>query len=211
MTFYWSSWVDRFCKWINEATARWWPEALWLISTALVSGMVVSYWETGLIFGGEWWEAMTAFGTVGAVVISLWLADWQRRRDVESLLVTPSMSMFAGCRGGLFCVNVVSNGIRPATVKGVAIVSKHTSAKLQVLQFFRQNMQLPACLQYGDSLYLECNVGFHEKIERFLAEDCDSRTDGLEIEISTTLQSFKTPVDGLLLDLINRSFQFSAE
>lgn len=69
-------WLERPCNWINKTVARWWAEALCFISAALLSGMVVSYWTTNKVYGGPWWEAMTAFGTVGSVVLAICLASW---------------------------------------------------------------------------------------------------------------------------------------
>lgn len=69
-------WLEGPCNWINKTAARWWAEVVCFISAALLSGMVVSYWKTGKVYGGQWWEAMTAFGTVGSVILAICLASW---------------------------------------------------------------------------------------------------------------------------------------
>ncbi|KGP01110.1 hypothetical protein JT27_15035, partial [Alcaligenes faecalis] len=75
-------WLEVPCSWINRTAARWWAEAICFISAALLSGMVVSYWKTDKVYGGQWWEAMTAFGTVGATGIAAY-AIWRNRLDAE--------------------------------------------------------------------------------------------------------------------------------
>lgn len=58
--------MNKLCDLLNRVAARWWPETLWFFSCALVTLMAGSYFHTGQVFGAKWWEAMTAFGTVGA-------------------------------------------------------------------------------------------------------------------------------------------------
>ncbi|URW84453.1 hypothetical protein NBV64_08940 [Alcaligenes sp. DN25] len=67
-------WLEGPCHWINKTAARWWAETLWFFSCALVVLMAGSYFHTGQVFGAKWWEALTAFGTLAAVLVALFLA-----------------------------------------------------------------------------------------------------------------------------------------
>lgn len=78
-------WLEGPCNWINKTAARWWAEALCFISAALLSGMVVSYWKTDKVYGGQWWEAMTAFGTVGSVIAAIAIPFWQYAKQLKEL------------------------------------------------------------------------------------------------------------------------------
>lgn len=81
-------WLEGACHWINKTAARWWAEALWFVSALLLSGMVVSYWKTGKVYGGQWWEAMTAFGTVGSVIAAIAIPFWQYAKQLKELRLT---------------------------------------------------------------------------------------------------------------------------
>lgn len=84
--------MNRFCKCINKAATRWWAEALWFVSAALGSSMMVSYWSTKKVFGAQWWELMTAFGTVGAVVATLGHHWYRQRREREQLVILANLA-----------------------------------------------------------------------------------------------------------------------
>lgn len=77
--------MDKLRGWINKTATRWRAEALWFTSAALVGSMVASYCKTGKVFGGQWWEAMTAFGTVGAVIVAVAFPLWQSAKQAREL------------------------------------------------------------------------------------------------------------------------------
>lgn len=148
---------------------------------------------------GNW---VAGIGAFGAVATSLWLADRQRREDVQSLVITLKHA-FVGAlhlEGPFLSIDIVSEGRRPATVTGVAILSKHASTKLQIVQFHHASDRFPASLQYGDSLGLLCLRDFHIEISSFLDRFCGGRTDGLELSVSTTLRRFKVPIEASVLE-----------
>ena len=59
-------------------------EMLGALAAGVALGGVISFtllsyfWEWGVLKGARWWDVMTAFGTVGAVVFSLAAAMWLR-------------------------------------------------------------------------------------------------------------------------------------
>lgn len=63
-------WLERPCTWINKAASKWWSEAIWFIVSAVICGAAVSYLLTGLVLGANWWDLLTAFGTIGATVFA---------------------------------------------------------------------------------------------------------------------------------------------
>lgn len=68
------SWLEWPCQVINRVGKKWWAEALWFTSTALISCMVVNYWRTGKVFGEEWLDVMAVFGTVATASVAVGIA-----------------------------------------------------------------------------------------------------------------------------------------
>ncbi|MDT8470697.1 hypothetical protein OYC61_014085 [Alcaligenes nematophilus] len=50
------------------------------------------FWEWGAVKGAKWWEVMTAFGTVGAVVVTLSHLWYRHRKDSAQLLVLADLA-----------------------------------------------------------------------------------------------------------------------
>lgn len=80
-------WLEGPCRWINETADAWGAEVLWFTASALISAATASFLITGLALGATWWDLMTAFGTVGAVLTSLYLAKEKREKRQESASV----------------------------------------------------------------------------------------------------------------------------
>ncbi|WP_147293820.1 hypothetical protein [Alcaligenes faecalis] len=63
--------LERPCQVIDGIAKKWWAEVLWFISAALASYLAVASWLRAGFFDGRWVEALTALGTISAVVVAL--------------------------------------------------------------------------------------------------------------------------------------------
>lgn len=70
--------MRKLCGWINRVIVGYWIEAIWFGAGALIGGAIACYWLTGLVFGADWWDALAAIGTVGAVFVAVSLAFWSQ-------------------------------------------------------------------------------------------------------------------------------------
>lgn len=70
--------MRKLSGWINRVIVGYWIEAIWFGASALIGGAIACYWLTGLVFGANWWDALAAIGTVGAVFVAVFLAFWSR-------------------------------------------------------------------------------------------------------------------------------------
>ncbi|MGO3741998.1 hypothetical protein [Kerstersia sp.] len=57
------------------------------VAGVAVGGGMVSFFITGKFFGAEWWDGLTAVGTVGATVSALWWALHDKRAARKKLLI----------------------------------------------------------------------------------------------------------------------------
>lgn len=163
------------------------------------AGASVSYEQFGglilplLSTAGSW---VAGVGALGAVVVSLWLSDKQRREDVELLKVKPQISIVTGVEGWLISVEIVSAGKRPAVVQSLVIASRDSKMSIHVVNFFHQSRELPAALSYGEKINLILKSGFERDIARYVNEHCGGKSDNLEVRVSTTLSEFTARLDG---------------
>lgn len=150
---------------------------------------------------GDW---VSGIGALSAVAVTLWLADKQRREDVESVRVSVRSAITDTGYGGWFIsVGLTSDGKRTAKVTGLSIQSPHSKKYLHVVQFWMGSDPLPASMMYGDSLSLNLEPGFDRRIKQFVAEHCSGNANGLKFVVKTTLHEFSGSIHKKLLTLSN--------
>lgn len=151
---------------------------------------------------GGW---VSGVGALSAVVVSLWLADRQRREDVEHLNVLPQLSFIAGL-GWMISIRVVSDGRRPATVTSVVISSKHANIEFHLINFYHKNKDLPASLQYGESLDLIGAISLRAELVDYIAKYCGGKLDGLVVRVRTTTSHFSGGIEGNVLPYLRGEY-----
>jgi hypothetical protein len=157
----------------------------------------VSYvwdWNTA----GSW---VSGIGALLAVLTTLWLADKQRREDVEHLQVSVNTALAHPDRPWFISIEVVADGKRPATVRGVTITSPHAKHAVYMTGFLSFSDQLPIQLSYGEKANFHLDYGTEDLIKGFVVDHCNGQPDGLKAVISTNLNSFTAPFHKNLLTL----------
>ncbi|KAF6687175.1 hypothetical protein HFD98_24355 [Pseudomonas sp. EKM23D] len=147
---------------------------------------------------GGW---VSGIGALAAVLTTLWLADKQRREDVESLRVTINMSLIHPDKPFFITVQAVADGKRPATIRGITFASPYASSALHVTGFMAFGNQLPIQLSYGEKADFHLDYGIERQLRNFVDEHCKGKSVGLKVVISTNLNSFSTKVDRHYLSL----------
>lgn len=148
---------------------------------------------------GGW---VSGIGALAAVLTTLWLADKQRREDVENLRVSVRSAITnTGEEGWFIALGITSDGKRPVKVTGVSVQSPHARNYLHIHQFWLGSDHLPAAMTYGDSISLHLTPGFDRQISRYVERYCRGNTSGLKFVVSTTLHEFKASIDKNMLTL----------
>ena len=148
---------------------------------------------------GGW---VAGIGALAAVLTTLWLADKQRREDVENLRVSVRSAIADTGEGGWFiALGITSDGKRPVKVTSLSVQSPHARNYLHVSQFWWGSDPLPAAMTYGDSISLHLAPGFDRQISGYVHQHCHGKTAGLQFVVSTTLHEFKASIDKNLLTL----------
>lgn len=147
---------------------------------------------------GGW---VAGIGALAAVLTTLWLADKQRREDVESLRVTINMSLIHPDQPWFITVQAVADGKRPATIRGLTFTSPHASSAFHVTGFMAFGNQMPTQLSYGEKADFHLDYGIERQLRGFVDEHCKGKSAGLKVVISTNLNSFSAKVDRHYLSL----------
>ncbi|KRP59080.1 hypothetical protein [Pseudomonas trivialis] len=148
---------------------------------------------------GGW---VAGIGALAAVLTTLWLADKQRREDVESLRVSVRSAITnTGEEGWFIALGITSDGKRPVKVTGVSVQSPHARNYLHIHQFWLGSHPLPAAMTYGDSISLHLTPGFDRQINRYVEQYCRGNASGLKFVVSTTLHEFNASIDKNMLTL----------
>lgn len=148
---------------------------------------------------GGW---VAGIGALAAVLTTLWLADKQRRDDVESLQVQVRSAIAMNGQGGWFiALNVISDGKRPVEVTSISITSPHAKAYMPITVLAYGSSALPASLSYGQRASFHLHAGYEREIGSFVNSHCGGRSSGLKVVIGTTLKDFSAPLPGHLLTL----------
>jgi len=147
---------------------------------------------------GGW---VSGIGALAAVLTTLWLADKQRREDVESLRVTINMSLIHPDKPWFITVQTVADGKRPATIRGLTFTSPHAKSALHVTGFMAFGNQMPIQLSYGEKADFHLEYGIERQLRGFVDEHCNGKSAGLKVVVSTNLNSFSRKVDPHYLSL----------
>lgn len=146
---------------------------------------------------GDW---VSGIGALSAVVVTLWLADKQRREDVESLQIKVVMGALSnGPDLAFISVNVVSDGKRPVKITGIAFHRKGAGAALHITGFMHFGSSLPINLSYAEQADFPLEYGFERTLRQYVNAHCNGSAKGLEVVVSTSLRDFRHPVSPAIL------------
>jgi hypothetical protein len=147
---------------------------------------------------GGW---VSGIGALAAVLATLWLADKQRRGDVEHLRVSMSMGLVNPDYPWFIGVQVVADGNRPATVRSLTFTSPHAQHAVHITGFLHFGSQLPVQLSYGEKAEFNLEYGTGKQLKDFVDRYCAGKPNGLKVVVSTNLNSFSAKVDPNFLTL----------
>jgi hypothetical protein len=153
---------------------------------------------------GVW---VSGLGTLGAVLAALWIAEKQKKDDIENLHISFDFMIFAGLSEEYLTVRVVSNGRRPSNVTSIVLSSPSSTVNIMVREFHRLSHPLPINLSYGvDAVFIFC-AGFEEDIASYIKHHCSGSAEGLELNVISTIKNYKVNISPELI----KSFQKLAD
>lgn len=115
-----------------------------LYAGAALGGVIVFtllsyFWEWGAVKGAEWWDVMTAFGTVGAAFGAVWVASRaEKRAEQERIRRGQSLKWFLAIKLG----NIQ--------------IAAHT-AGLELKRIIELGTPIPAAVSFGFELHQAMN------------------------------------------------------
>lgn len=149
---------------------------------------------------GGW---VSGIGALAAVITTLWLADKQRRDDVEHVKVTVNMALAGPDSPWFISVQAVADGKRPATLRALTFTSPHANHAAHISGFMPFGDQLPIQLSYGEKADFQLDYGTENLLRDFVNQHCKGNPAGLKAVISTNLNSFTADVHRNFLTINN--------
>ena len=148
---------------------------------------------------GSW---VAGVGALGAVVVSLWLSERQRREDTENLKVDVKVGFVTGIPGWKITLDIVSIGKRPSTIQSINFCSKNSKFSVLVLDFLHADRDFPATISYGERVSLILHDRTRIQLADYVEKQCQGRWDGLEFRANTNLNTYVARADGNVRDLL---------
>lgn len=138
-------------------------------------GASVSYDQfAGLIIpllstAGSW---VAGIGALGAVVVSLWLSDRQRREDIEGVKINNSVECTLdldtySSQTWRITLDVVSTGRRPVTITKFQFHSKKKSILFPLADRYVYGEKLPVTLGYGEVVQWRIDIDIVPMLNRY--------------------------------------------
>lgn len=152
---------------------------------------------------GDW---VSGTGALLAVLVTLYLADKQRREDAELLKVVANASFpfGPGYLGEPFISLVLtSEGKRPVTATSLCVSSTHSRQRLAITGFAHHSpiQSFPVRLEYGQQANIHLEPGAELEIENFVRDYCDGISKGLTFVVGTTTGYWKGNIPSGLFDM----------
>jgi len=187
----------------------WVPVVVLLVGLAFLLGLSFGLGKSNASFVNEVVPVLSmlggwvsGIGALAAVITTLWLADKQRREDVENIRVSVRSAIADTGEGGWFiAVNLTSDGKRPVRVISLSVHSPYANRYFQFTHFAWGGDSLPVSMSYGDSASLYLPYGADQQIAEFVRDHCGGRMKGLKFVVATTLREFEGPIHKNLLTL----------
>jgi hypothetical protein len=143
---------------------------------------------------GEW---VSGVGALGAVMTAVWLADKQRRDDVEKLEISCFYSIVEQKK--VYTLIIASCGSRASKPTHLRVASDYTDDFLHFPEMQSYGDQLPKLLNYAEEAMLFLPDNAMQQILEFVENSCASNTKSLRFEVMTTLGLFKLAVPKSLI------------
>lgn len=153
---------------------------------------------------GTW---LASLGTIAAVVVSLWLANAEKRADAASIQGMLAYALLQGVSGNRLVVNVTANGKRPVLLNSISVCSSNAGSKLLVTTFDQLGSQLPQTLNYGEEALFIFKQGTLGQLFKYIREDCSGETKGLKVVVKSTLSEYEVRLPTELRQLLRKQAQ----
>lgn len=150
---------------------------------------------------GGW---VSGLGALAAVATTLWLADRQRREDVESLKIWLATTRVEDFRDECFMVEVASNGKRPCIIRTINFKCPSAKKPLHIPSVLKESAPLPTPLNYGEAAQFIFAPYLEGQIARYINNDCGGRAESLYVVVSSNLESFEKRIPSDYLNTLNK-------
>jgi hypothetical protein len=152
---------------------------------------------------GDW---VSGTGALLAVLVTLHLADKQRREDTELLKVVANASFpfGPGYLGEPFIsLALTSEGKRPVTATSLSVRSTQSKTGLAITGFANHSpiQNFPIRLEYGQQASIHLEPGAELEIENFVRDYCDGISKGLTFVVGTTTGYWEGPISSGLFEM----------
>lgn len=137
---------------------------------------------------GSW---ASGLGALMAVIVALWLAEQQRKREQEHLKVEFQVVVIPPKTSEeILAINIVSDGGKPSVINSITIHSDEASCSMYLHKFMQGSDSIRKTLGYGETAVYMLEYGFENHIADYLRENGAGAVDSLKVYVSTTTKNF---------------------
>lgn len=146
---------------------------------------------------GDW---VAGLGSLVAVAATVLLANRERNDQRESVRIEISSQPETPYEGRrLISVTITCTGPRPVRIHGISVWAPKYGLSLEFINFVEG--ELPANLTYGEVANFALFPGSEKQIEYFALSQCDGCLEALQIQVTTSMQTFEVKFPTNLLKL----------
>lgn len=150
---------------------------------------------------GNW---VAGLGALAAVFTALWLADQQRKRDMEKLNIVFSVYISNIHPQPYLAVIITCTGNKPSRINSISIHSNSSKMALMINGLDSAGHQLPMSLSYGEQATCILKPNTENSINDFVKKNCSGVYKNLNIYINTSTSSFNTPFGAKVIEHLER-------
>lgn len=137
---------------------------------------------------GTW---VAGIATAGAVWVALWLAESEKRADVENIRGRMDRVNIDWQTTDVLGVQATSNGKRSTILTSIAFKSPKAENYLHATFFHHSSAKLPVTLSYGQTALFVLDDAGKSCLLEYILSNCQGSARGLKVVVTSTIREYE--------------------
>ncbi|SGY95945.1 hypothetical protein [Moritella viscosa] len=150
---------------------------------------------------GSW---VAGLGALAAVFTSLWLAEQQRKNNIEKLKSAFDVCVFSTAPDDMLAVSITCIGNKPSNLNSISIRAKDCEVALGIAQFDIQGNRLPMSLSYGEQGCFILPLNSETSIKDYVKKHCSGSYKNVDLYVNTSTKSFRVPFNNTVVEYLKK-------
>lgn len=155
-----------------------------------------------LSMAGTW---VASLGTIAAVIVALWLAEAERRSDVEHINGRFGYVAVPGRMDPILAVSATADGKRPVSLTSISLYSAAAAnVYLTPMHLYPEGSSFPKQLVYGENAIFLFERSARDGVLDYISNHCKGSARELQVFVSSTLKQYEVELPRALKDLLEK-------